>query len=120
MDLSDIIVLAKQGYKPADIKELIKMSETSQQPAQDQPEQGQSEGANSKDGANETITPDANEKKPETPTGTQSEDINYKELYEKSQAELSKAQEFNTRQTLTQPGTKTDDDIFSECVKNFY
>lgn len=112
MDLSDIIVLAKQGYKPADIKELIKMSEASQQSAQDQTDQGQSEGANSKDGADETIALDANEKKTETPTGTQSEDINYKELYEKSQAELSKAQEFNTRQTLTQPGTKTDEEIF--------
>lgn len=118
MNLSDIIVLAKQGYKPEDIKELIKLSE---QPAQNPPDQGQSEGANREDVAEDENAAAANEQKPDNTAGEkQSEDINYKELYEKSQADLAKAQKFNTSQTLSQPNQKTDEDIFSEAVKGFY
>lgn len=121
MNLTDIITLAKQGYKPADIKELIALADNvnQEQPAVIQQEQGQSEEANSEDTAQNEPTVDANEQKPDEPPADTTQGINYKELYEKTQADLKKAQQFNTRQTLTEPTTKTDEEIFSEAVRSF-
>ena len=39
MSLKDIIELAKQGYKPSDIKELIALSQESEQDTEQEPEQ---------------------------------------------------------------------------------
>lgn len=121
MTLTDIITLAKQGYKPADIKELIALADNvdNEQQADNQQEQVQSEGANSEDTAENQPTVDAKEQKPTEPPANNEQGINYKELYEKSQADLAKAQQFNTRQTVTQPNDKTDEELFSEVVKSF-
>lgn len=120
MKFTDIVELAKQGYTPADIKELMALSDNSDQQADDQgvqtpPEQEQNEGVTGDAG----VKPQPDEQKTEQPTGSNAESIDYKKLYENSQAELKKAQQANITQTLKQPENVSDEEALQNIVRGF-
>ena len=120
MKFTDIVELAKQGYTPNDIKELMALSDNAESKADDQgaqnpPEQGRSEGATGEEG----VKPEPDEKKPEQPTGGDDNSIDYKKLYEDSQAELRKAQQANVNQTIKQDDIVSDEEALRNIVRGF-
>lgn len=92
--LNDIVALAKQGYKPGDIKELISLSEKAD--AEKPEEQQKAAGAidEPKPADSEAKEPTENVK---TANAEQKDDVDYKKLYEQSQSDLKKAQEANIK-----------------------
>jgi len=91
LNLSDIVALAKAGYKPNEVKELIALSKEETSAPEEQP------GATAATSEPKTESPEP-EKASENEVkddANQKEEINYKELYEKSQQDLKKAQEAN-------------------------
>lgn len=104
VSIKDLIELAKAGYTPAAVKELITLSEKAEPvkteepkepaPAPTEPKSAESKPEENKAGENES------QGKPE-------EAVNYKELYEKTLADLKTAQEANRKES--QPEDKSAD-----------
>lgn len=104
VSLTDLIALAKAGYTPANVKELIALSETAEPQKTEEPEEP----------AGALIEPKPAEAKPEEnkapekePEANPEETVDYKALYEKSQADLKAAQEAN--RSSSQPEDKSAD-----------
>ena len=95
MKLTDIIELAKQGYKPADIRELLKIeTETEPQPQQD-PEP---------------------EPEPEQPAEDPGPEPDYKTLYEEEKA---KRQAAARKQEVAKDDTKSIEDTLLDIAKMY-
>lgn len=77
MNIADILSLAKQGYKPSDIKELIELTNASEQQA--------------------TVMPAAAEPEEEAAEDTDNKPIDYKALYEAQTEELNKLRADNKK-----------------------
>lgn len=115
MNLNDIISLAKQGYKPADIKELIALADTNEQvnttvatsaevPVEPQPIIVDQNA----DSVNATEQP-IDVKKPE---------IDYKSMYEQSQKTIAEIQKANLSKDIS--GAKQDDQTaLNDIVASF-
>lgn len=110
MKLTDIIELAKQGYTPADIKELINIQEVQEVQTTEQETQPTADLQEQK------VAESEQQNLPE-----QSADmlIDYKKLYEESQKKLEVAQKSNIKQNIQPENTATDEDILAEFVKGF-
>ena len=106
-NLDDIIELAKQGYKPADIKELIELSKSEgEQPKDPKPEDDQTE-------------------KPKDPKPEDGA-VDYKEKVTQLEGELQKTKELlqklqteNTKKDASGGNEKTDAEAFAEAMKSF-
>lgn len=95
LSLSDLVSLAKAGYTPANVKELIALSEKSE-PVK--PEEQQSAAAANVKPKTASAEPTEATEKEAKPEKTEEKEIDYKELYElyeKSQEDLKKAQAVN-------------------------
>lgn len=92
LSLSDLVSLAKAGYTPANVKELIALSEKSE-PVK--PEEQQSAAAANVEPTTASAEPTEATEKEAQPEKTEEKEIDYKELYEKSQEDLKKAQAVN-------------------------
>lgn len=108
MNLNDIIALAKQGYKPADIKELIELSKETIPEVADQGEAP--EDAAESEQTTQEIS------KPTEPTESV-ESIDYKKLYEEEHSKLLNAQKNNIHQNMA-GSEKTDEEILYDIFKN--
>lgn len=86
MKLTDIIALAKQGYKPNDIKELLALAEPNEKTGNDEPETPEKE---------EPIEDREQEKEEPAENKAENKEPDYKALYEKSQKALKEAQKKN-------------------------
>ena len=93
VSIGDLITLAKAGYTPAQVKELITLSEKVDQPKPEEP-QGAAPATDEPKSASPEPVIGAPEKEAQT-AAPEKEEINYKELYEKSQEDLKKAQAVN-------------------------
>lgn len=110
MKLSDIIALAKVGYKPADIKELVALSTDNALEDVTKPSEPLAEEvAQVSEPQNATTQPEKNDEPM----------IDYKALYEKSQEELKKAQQNNIRTNVGTVPDKSDYDILNEITSSF-
>lgn len=119
-NLDDIIELAKQGYKPADIKELIELSKSEgPKPEDKKPEDDQKEQPKDE-------KPKDDQK--EQPEGKKPEDdaVDYKgkvtqleEELQKTKELLQKLQTENTKKDASGGEEKTDADAFAEAMKSF-
>ena len=92
ISFKDVVELAKAGYKPADVKELISLSEMADQSKQEEP-QGATPAIDEPKSASpepKVVTENAVPAKPE-------ETVDYKKLYEQSQEDLKKAQAANIK-----------------------
>lgn len=114
MKLEDIIALAKQGYKPSDIKELVALA-TPEQTQTDTPTVTEigADAQGKQTAESEQVTPSENVTEPETTETT----LDYKAMYEKSQADLKALQEKNTHQTITTEPEKDDATVFAEAIR---
>lgn len=92
ISFKDVVELAKAGYKPADVKELISLSEMADQSKQEEPQ-----GAAPAEIEPKSVSPEPDRapenKEPEKPE----EAVDYKKLYEQSQEDLKKAQAANIK-----------------------
>lgn len=97
--LNDIVALAKQGYKPGDIKELISLSEKADAgiPEEQQKAAGAIDEPKPADPEAKEPTENVKPNEPE-----QKDDVDYKKLYEQSQSDLKKAQEANIKKDSAQ------------------
>lgn len=115
MNLKDLIALAKQGYTPADIRDLIALSDKADDPAQSQVEE-----------AEQKTTPEEAPKEEAEPVND-ADAIDYKKLYEEEKtkndqlsANLQKAQSNNVSMDMShKTDSKTDEDILNDFVKSF-
>ena len=99
LSIPDIIALAKAGYKPSDVKELISLADA-KETSEDQKDQKSAEEPQKAEGQDAPESAEA-EKQPEKEEAAEKadkDDVNYKELYEKSQNDLKAAQEANRKQ----------------------
>jgi molecular chaperone GrpE (heat shock protein) len=115
LNLTDIVALAKQGYKPNDIKELIEL--TKEAPAEAKPEQPITEEAEAVDKSDEVIQKDDT---------ASSDQLDYKEEVEKLKAQLqetenklSKLQKENVRRNADTDDKKSDAEAFADVMKSF-
>ena len=106
MKLTDIIELAKQGYKPADIRELLKIeTETEPQPQQD-PEPEPEPEQPAEDPQHE----------PEQPAEGPQHEPDYKQLYEEEKA---KRQAAARKQEVAKDDTKSVEDTLLDIAKMY-
>lgn len=89
MNIKDIIALAKAGYKPGEIKELLELAVPDPEPEKKDPEPD----------------PEPERKDPEP---------DYKAMYEESQKKLLAAQKANQRQQVDVPEEKALADILKD------
>lgn len=111
MKFNDIVALAKQGYTPQDIKDLIALSE----------DQAEGKEADQKDPDNETEDPDQRDAEPEgePEKKEEAEDLDYKSLYEAEVEKTSKLQKMVLSADLSDKNKDSDIDIFADAMKSF-
>lgn len=103
LSIKDVVSLAKAGYKPADVKELIEMSKEAPQeepaPEEKKPEQ-----------------PAPEEKKPEEPAPEEKEpEIDYKAKYEEL-LEANRKAALTRDNSGSEPQQKTAEEIVNEAL----
>ena len=105
MKLTDIIGLAKQGYKPSDIRELLKIeTETEpEQPAED-PQQEPEQPAEDP------------QQEPEQPAEDPQQEPDYKQLYEEEKA---KRQAAARKQEVAKDDSKSVEDTLLDIAKMY-
>ena len=106
MTIADIIALAKQGYKPGDIKELIELAKTVPEPA---PEKKEPEP--------EKKEPEPEKKEPEPDYAAEIEKL--KQENEKIKTDLAAAQAENRRASNPETKTESDEDVLKDIVLSF-
>lgn len=109
MKFGDIVALARQGYTPQDIKDLLAISD----------DQGTDEEAKQKDPEPE---PDNEGAEPEAQPDTKepaNEDLDYKSLYEAEVEKTTKLQKMVLSADLSGSEKESDADIFADVMKSF-
>lgn len=113
MNLTDIIALAKQGYTPADIRELLKLSTEEKTPAASGEASTEKEPEPAAEPETKSTPTEEAEKAEDT---TDDKDEKIKEL----QDQLKKAQDANTRQKRPEDTPqKTDAEILKDMARRF-
>lgn len=109
MKLEEILVFAKAGYSPKEVKELMELENVSRETSGEEVPKEESK------------TEDAPKEETEDTPKEETEELpNYKELYEESQKKLKEAQEFNKKQNMKgEDSKKSDVDIVSDFVRSF-
>ena len=116
VSLSDLIALAKAGYTPANVKELITLSETADAVKTEEPQGATAATYEPKTASPEPETKPAPENASEQ--ATQEEAVDYKALYEQTAKELKEAQAANRSQD--QPDTSSQDEQhLTDVIRSF-
>lgn len=117
INLKDIVALATAGYKPSEIKELISLS--------NQSEETQKEDE-TKDQAEKTEQHDSGREQPEeaqkNATGTSEEDsaiLSYKKKIEELEAQVAKLQSDNVHKDQSDKKEKSDEEILNDLTASF-
>lgn len=116
MKISDIVALARQGFTPADIRDLISV--------------GESSGDLIEEGEQKTLEEDQVKEEPETdPEGAVDYKLKFEELEKKfqelqkesseTQNKLQKAQEHNVTKEVLTGNQETDSEIITDFVRSF-
>lgn len=93
--VKDLADLARAGYKPADVKDIIKAANEVPPQPEPQPE------------------PPKEEESPKEP------EVDYKALYEKSQEDLKKAQAANNSRNVQDSETEADVDDLADIFRSY-
>lgn len=117
MKFGDILDLAKQGYKPSDIKELLELSKAVAEKDKVDPVEDNVQKSQEKD-------PDQVSSEGDAPTDSTAEDkakaIDYKSLYEEEKNKNSTLQKMLRKVDMSgSDNNDSDADIFAEAFKNF-
>lgn len=116
VSISDLIALAKAGYTPANVKEILTLSEKAEQPKPEEQQTATAPTVEATTASAEPIKATENEAPAVEP---KKEEIDYKELYEKSQEDLKKAQAQNRGADASQNGTDPVTDLKS-VISSFF
>lgn len=109
MKFGDILALAKQGYTPADIKELMSLSEE----AQDDTPTEETQKTDLKDDQQDN----SEDEKPEV---TKEDDIDYKTMFEEERERNAKLQKMVLHADMSGSDNKESDyDIFATVMRDF-
>lgn len=123
LKLDDIVALAKQGYKPNDIKELIELSKTSETSDQKEDLPAPEENKPTKDIQTEELPAPEETKTPsQGTTANEASDtkvVDYKAKVEELEAKLAELQKANTRRNIADTDIKSDSDVFADAMKSF-
>ena len=110
--LSDIIDLAKAGYKPADVRELIQLSKEAAAPVEpDKP------APEIKDDAKKATDDDQGKAAADVPDD-KAGSVDYKALYEQEHAALEKLQQENINKNNEQPAPDLDE-ILADAMRGY-
>ena len=120
LNLTDIVALAKQGYKPNDIKELIELTkEAPEGKTEDQEKQPKPEEP-------EKPSEDKPKEEEKKDGGASPDQLDYKEEVEKLKAQLqetenklSKLQKENVRRNADTGDEKPDAEAFADVMRSF-
>lgn len=120
LNLTDIVALAKAGYKPSDVKELIELSSA-------QKEQPEEKEVETKDQAEVQDKGSSGSDQPSDETvkatGTASDDgaiLSYKKKVEELEGKLSKLQTENVHRNSEQNlNKKSDEELLDEITRSY-
>ena len=120
LNLTDIVALAKQGYKPNDIKELIELTkEAPEGKTEDQEKQPKPEEP-------EKPSEDKPKEEEKKDGGASPDQLDYKEEVEKLKAQLqekedklAKLQKENVRRNADTGDKKPDAEAFADVMRSF-
>lgn len=116
LKLEDIVALAKQGYKPNDIKELIALSKEAEQEPQQEPKEEKPTPSKEPEKEPEQEPLKEPEKEPEEDPKI----IEYKKKLEEMEKKLSDLQAANSHKDMSgKENTKSDSEVFAEAMRNF-
>lgn len=119
MTLADIIALAKQGYKPSDIKELLSLA-TEPEPAPAPEPQSQEPSNAGQETANQLITNIESEKEGEVKKEKSPPlDGGLQEVVEDLKKQLAEAQEANVNANVQPEQTKSLDDELADMFREY-
>lgn len=107
ISLSDLITLAKAGYTPGQVKELMKLDVTVTPATPEEPQAASPAPTEPKSESAEPMEATENEEKQEE----QKDPIDYKQLYEKTAEELRTAQAANRKQDVSEDPEKPMKDL---------
>ena len=116
-NFSDLVALAKQGYTPADIKQLIELSRTAEKE-----DSKASEGDTITENTNETPSDTVAKEPEEVKEGPDQEDskiVDYKKKAEDLEKKIADLQKANTEKNIADTDEKSDLDVFTEAMKSF-
>lgn len=115
MTIGDIVALAKAGYKPADVKELIEMTKEEEKQVETNADASESANDNPSSEPAAEVSPSASAAPDET-----EDDKDYKSLYEQAKKDLATAQKENvTKDISSAEDNQSDADIIKDLIKEF-
>ena len=120
MKFSDILALAKNGYSPKDIKDLLALADPEEQEPEPEPQpepepKPKQEPEKQEPEPKQKQEPEKQEPEPKQKQEPDDKDAKIIDL-EKKIAELQK---LNTTKDLSDKKPKSDDDIFNELMREF-
>ena len=117
LQFSDIVALAKQGYKPSDIKDLIALSSQTDPEPEAEPEKQTDKPEEAKQKTDEI---DDHQKDEAEGEPDNNEDLDYKKLYEAEKEKTGKLQKIITSADMSDKDNKESDlDVFTAVMKDF-
>ena len=122
LNLTDIVALAKAGYKPSDVKELIELAlAQKEEPAKEKEVETKDQAEVQVKGSSGSDQPSDETVKA---TGTASEDsaiLSYKEKIEELEGKLSKLQSDNVHRNNfdTIKNQKSDEELLDEITRSY-
>jgi len=122
LNLTDIVALAKAGYKPSDVKELIELaSAQKEEPAKEKEVETKDQAEVQVKGSSGSDQPSDETVKA---TGTASDDsaiLSYKEKIEELEGKLSKLQSDNVHRNNieTIKNQKSDEELLDEITRSY-
>lgn len=117
-NFSDLVALAKQGYTPADIKQLIELSRTAEK-EDSKASEGDTITENNANIETPSDTVAAPEEVKEEPDQEDSKIVDYKKKVEELEKKIADLQKANTEKNIADTDEKSDLDVFTEAMKSF-
>lgn len=121
MNLSDIIALAKQGYKPADIRELIALGNEQEKQKQPDPQPDPEPIPQPEPAAEPAPEPGtgAAERPPEAAAAAADKNTSPDPQIEDLKRQIAELQAANARRGQPDGGQKSNEEILAEMAKGF-
>lgn len=121
MNLSDIIALAKAGYKFSEVKELMSMKdvESKDTETKDEAIDDKTKTVETPKAEPKPSKPDEKDEPDETVTKDETDTTDYKKLYEEAQEKIKNIQKENRSADISKE-IKTDEDVAINYVNNLF
>lgn len=115
LNLGDLVTLAKQGFTPDKVKELIELSKTEE--VAEGPAEVQTQPSNEPEA--EEQQPEEKLKEVEQKEADSADSVDYKKKVEELEEKIRALQKANTRQNADTGDKKSDAELFAETMRSF-